>query len=340
MINNRKKLYTKLEELRNNPLIAYVTSIRAGINAQMGGDSISEIIKQINLIPQDKKEIDFLIISNGGDPICSLRIINVLRERFEKINVLVPYVAYSAATLLALGADEIIMHPFSNLGPVDPQMVQTQQLPNGQTITKAFAAEDLKYYFSFVKDDVGITDQNALSSVFNVLTNEVSPTAIGASKRSNQLSISLSEKLLSSHMKDINKASSISKALMSSFYHHGYAVSRSEAKKIGLNVIEPDKEIERILWDIWQDFEKEMVATKIFIPQNELNDIKAYKEFISNTELGKKIFKINAFIGSIESLRAVSKNENEIEFICSKGQQGQISCIPNEHIKGWIYHKI
>ena len=81
MISNRKKLYEKLEHLRNNPLITYVTSIRAGVNAQMGGDSISEIIKQINLIPYDKKEIDFLIISNGGDPICSLRIINVLRKK-------------------------------------------------------------------------------------------------------------------------------------------------------------------------------------------------------------------------------------------------------------------
>lgn len=340
MINNRVKLYKKLEELRGNPLIVYVTSIRPGVNAQMGGDAVSEIVRQLNEIPKEKKEIDFLIISNGGDPISSLRIINVLRERFDKVNVLVPYVAYSAATLLALGADEIIMHPYSNLGPVDPQMIQSQQLPNGQIVTKAFAAEDLKNYFKFVKEDVGITDQNALSNAFNLLSNEISPTAIGAAKRSSQLSISLSEKLLAYHMSDNNKASTISKSLMTSFYHHGYAVSRKEAKKIGLNVVDPSEEIEDILWQIWQDFEKEMKATKTFIPQNELNDIKEYQEYLKSTTVGQKVFIFKLFVSRIESCRFISSNENEILVVCNKGPQGQISCLPNEHIKGWVYHKI
>lgn len=340
MFRKRKLLYKKLEELRGNPLISYVTSIRNGIGAQMDGDAIPEIIRQINLIPKDKKEIDFLIISNGGDPICSLRIINILRERFSKINVLVPYVAYSAATLLALGANDIVMHPFSNLGPVDPQMIQAQQLPNGQIIKKSFAAGDLLSYFQFVKDDAGMTDQTALTSAFQLLTNEIRPTAIGAARRSNKLSISLSEKLLSYHMSDVNKASTISKALMSSFYHHGYAVSRSEAKKIGLNIVDPNEEVESILWEIWQDFETEMKASQLFIPQNELNEIDEYIKFLNGTEVKKHVFKINVFIARIESIRAISTNENEIEFICSKNQQGQVNGIPNEHIKGWVYHKI
>jgi ClpP class serine protease len=63
------------------------------------------------------------VVSNGGDPIVAWRAITLLRERVEQIGVLVPQAAYSAATLLAMGADEIVMHPNGNLGPVDPQIL-------------------------------------------------------------------------------------------------------------------------------------------------------------------------------------------------------------------------
>ena len=118
----RKKLFEEFSAIRKHPMITYVTSIRPNLSVNMSSDSLPEIINIVNLIPEEVKAIDFMIISNGGDPITSLRIISILRERFEHITVIVPYVAYSAATILALGADDIMMHPFSNLGPVDPQL--------------------------------------------------------------------------------------------------------------------------------------------------------------------------------------------------------------------------
>ncbi|MDR2944910.1 MAG: hypothetical protein LBU81_07540 [Methanosarcinales archaeon] len=67
--SERKKLYKSHETKRNRPLIAYVTSIRQNMSAQMASDAISTIIEQINQIPPAQKELDFLIISKGGDPI-------------------------------------------------------------------------------------------------------------------------------------------------------------------------------------------------------------------------------------------------------------------------------
>ena len=144
----RKTLFEQIENSRQRPLISYVTSIRRNLSGNMAGDSIDQIIAQIQKIPEDKKEIDFLIISNGGDPITALRIISILRERFNKISVLLPYVAYSAATILSLGADEIIMHPYSNLGPVDPQLTISRHADNGQASQLQFSSEDnrRRYY--------------------------------------------------------------------------------------------------------------------------------------------------------------------------------------------------
>ena len=45
-----------------------------------------------------------------------------MQERCRELEVIVPTQAKSAAILLALGAHRIVMAPFSDLGPVDPQM--------------------------------------------------------------------------------------------------------------------------------------------------------------------------------------------------------------------------
>ena len=246
----RKELYEQLEERRGHPVIAYVTSIRPGMSAQMAQDAIPYIIEQVDNVDRSIDVIDFLIVSNGGDPIVAQRIVSILRERFKHISVLVPYVAFSAATVLALGADEIVMHPYSNLGPVDPQLTVTRPNQQGQQSSIEFSTEDIRNYIDFVKNDFGITDQVSLTKALESLATEVGAIPMGSSKRSQQLSLSLSEKMLAAHMDDNGQAASIARALNSNFFHHGYAVSRAEAKEIGLQIEFPDAETEKLLWDI------------------------------------------------------------------------------------------
>ena len=278
----RKKLYKAIGDMRKAPLISYVTSIRPNLGGQMAGDAISAIINQINRIPPSYDAVDFLIISNGGDPITSLRIIGLLRERFKKITVLLPYVAYSAATILALGADEIIMHPFSNLGPVDPQLTVSRHNERGQQENLQFSSEDLRNFIDFIKTDVGISDQQHLISAITPLIADVGSLPIGSAKRSQQLSLTLSEKMLSTHIADKNKAKSISKALNTSYYHHGYAVSRREAKEMGLNIVYPESKLEKLLWKVWEDFSIEMKCDAAFdIIKEIMDDSEANKEISS-----------------------------------------------------------
>ena len=143
----RKIIYKEIERIRKRPLITYVTSIKPGASVQMATDVIPFLIKQINKF-KETDSIDILILSNGGDPIVSWRIISILREKFKHVGVLVPYNAYSAATLLALGGDEIIMHPYANLGPLDPQLTFPDQ--NGKQ--KTIGYEDIIKYVDFIKD--------------------------------------------------------------------------------------------------------------------------------------------------------------------------------------------
>lgn len=228
----------------------------------MGVDVISEFTKQLTKIPAAKKEIDILIISRGGDPTVSWRIISLLRERFSKVGILLPFEAFSAATLLALGGDEILMHPFSNLGPVDPQLSYKKQ---GTNEVISFGAEDLRNYLDFIRKDVGISDQEQLQRSFEMIGKEVGAIPIGIAKRSSILSLRMGEKLLSLHMKDQNKVKAIAEALNRSFYHHGYALGRKEAKEIGLPVKDTDG-IEDTMWNVWTDIEQEMQCNVPFNP--------------------------------------------------------------------------
>jgi len=72
------------------------------------------------------EQINLLVQSPGGDGTISEKIIDICRSHLvgndRKLRVIVPNVAKSAATILALGTDEIIMGYTSELGPIDPQV--------------------------------------------------------------------------------------------------------------------------------------------------------------------------------------------------------------------------
>lgn len=265
----RKQLFDKIVLKRQRPLLTYVTSIRPGMGCQMAGDSIRPIIDQLEQIPKEEKNIDFLIISNGGDPITSLRIMGLLRERFEKVSILLPYVAYSAATILSLGADELVMHPYSNIGPVDPQLSAPHRMPSGATEQLEFSPEDIVNYIEFLKTDVK-ADKEQMKTAIPPLMEQVGALNIGRSKRSQRLSFSLSEKMLGFHIRNNKKIKEIAKALNSSYYHHGYAVGRLEAQKMGLPITIPDVELEGLLWKVWLDYEAEMKCNEPFNVVNEV----------------------------------------------------------------------
>ncbi len=98
----------------------------------------------------------------------------LLREFSNKFCVLIPYRAYSAASLIALGADEIVMHPFGELGPIDPSVSNDFNPKNQQNQTISISVEDVKAYINFIlKKTVGITHEDELVKTIEVLCTQV-----------------------------------------------------------------------------------------------------------------------------------------------------------------------
>src|SRR5580700_7443800 len=113
----RIEIIKELENLRGSQIICYLTSVRPGIPALLAEDQVRVFFDHLQLLPQKKVEkLDIFLCSNGGSGTVPWRLVALFREFAKSFNVLIPYRAYSAASLLALGADEIVMHPFAELG--------------------------------------------------------------------------------------------------------------------------------------------------------------------------------------------------------------------------------
>ena len=262
----RKILYQELEKYRGHPVIAYVTSSRQNAGGSIASDAVRPFVKQLEMLKETPKEIDLLVNSNGGDGLASWRLITLLREylgKDGKITCLVPFYAFSAATHMAVGCDEIFLHPWAALGPVDPQMIV-----NNKDGTQQFAYEDVSAYTNFLKEETGITEQKEKVELLSSLVNQITPSAIGAAKRASMQSITMAEKLLKLHMTgtEAQTAEAIAQKLSKSYYSHGHAVTKTEAKQLGLKLSKEDPVIERIIWAIYTDFENEMKMCEPFDP--------------------------------------------------------------------------
>jgi hypothetical protein len=266
---DRKKLYEELETYRKHPVISYVTSTRQNAGGSIATDAVRQFVKQLELFKKKPQEIDLLINSNGGDGLTSWRLITLLREylgKEGKITCLVPFHAFSAATLMAVGCDEIFLHPWASLGPVDPQITV-----NNKDGTQQFAYEDVSAYTNFLKEEAGITEQKEKVELLSQLVNQIAPSVIGGAKRASMQSIIMAEKLLKLHMtgSEAQNAEAIAQKLSKNYFSHGHAVTKTEAKELGLKISSDDSEIERIIWDIYTDFEDEMKMCEPFDPNNE-----------------------------------------------------------------------
>lgn len=74
--------------------------------------------------------LDLILHSTGGVAEHAEAIIDYLRGRFPGLRVIVPVAAMSAASMMSMAADEIIMGAHSQLGPIDPQItIHTQEGP-------------------------------------------------------------------------------------------------------------------------------------------------------------------------------------------------------------------
>ncbi len=287
---DKKQLIQKIEELRGSRVITYLTSDRQGpMNARIAMDVIPIISKQLRAIGKTDK-IDLFLYSTGGDTMVPWRMVSMIREYCDKFSVLIPYKAHSAATMISLGADEIMMSDLSELSPIDPSTanVFNPQDPQNPQNKIPISVEDVMAYFDLAKNKFGIKNDEELAKVFNKFVEsnpQIHPLALGNVNRTHNLIRVLAKRLLKSQKSPMREEEieKIVDYFTEKLYSHQYFIGRKEAKEdLGVkSVVFADEKLSGAMTDLYTEYAKEMDLGVLWNAENELgvNAMQTKKEY-------------------------------------------------------------
>lgn len=337
-----QEIIEKIEAKRNSKVLTYFTSDRQGpINARVAMDIIPIVSAQLRKIGKQEK-IDLILYSAGGDTMVPWRLVSMIREYTRHFSVLIPYKAHSAATMIALGADEIVMSDMSELSPIDPSTsnffnpIDPQNPQNRIPIS----VEEVMSYFDLAKNKFNIKSDDDLTKVFNKFTEStpaIHPLALGNVNRTHNLIKLLAERLLKSHQAPMSEEDirRIIEFLTEKLYSHQYFIGRKEAKEdLGIKtVISADDELANLLTELYEEYKAEMKMAEGWNVEAELGD-------------GQSINRKNYKIAFVQSANLSNQFEINLEFkriqqtLTQQTPQGMVN-IPQEQIvwritgQGW-----
>jgi hypothetical protein len=178
------------------------------------------------------------------------------------------------------------MGKMSELGPIDPSVVNAfnPQDPNNPTAKIPVNIEDVYSYLSLVGEKAGVCSTDQQVKAFTLLAERIHPLALGNVHRNYMLIRSLAKKMLALHQMPLKEGriEHIVDNLTEKLYAHNHMISRREAMdEINLSVSIPDKNLESLMWSLYQDYAEELALSEPFNPSEQLIEDKAEFEVVS-----------------------------------------------------------
>lgn len=168
-LNSERKVQLKrISEFRDGrDVLVFAADFKKGQIAPIfiNPVDLTPINDQISVLSGNK--LDFIIETQGGLGEAAEDIVKLLRNKYEEINIIVPGVAKSAGTIIAMAGDDILMEPASALGPIDAQISYQG---------KQFSAEAFIKGLDDIKDEV--TKRGELNKAYIPILQAVSPGEI------------------------------------------------------------------------------------------------------------------------------------------------------------------
>jgi len=275
---NRRNLISAIQDKRKSKVITYITSDRGNLSSQIAEDIIPILYEHIRLIKSDKPQnIDLFIYSRGGDSDAPWSIVSMFRENSSgKFNVIIPYRAHSAATMIALGADEIIMTDKGELGPIDITIGSGPYNPTEKNSDKRLpvSVEDVTGYFSLL-EKIGCKRSLEKIKGFEQITQQVHPLVLGTVNRLLNQTNLVALRLLNTRQTPLRESTNkkIVKKLSAEIFSHRHTIYRKEAKEqVGIEFIRmaEDFKIEDDCWNLYKEYESMFSFHEPFTPDQHL----------------------------------------------------------------------
>lgn len=268
---DRMKQIEKIQEKRDSKLIVYIAGDRRGMETKIATDIFPMFHRHLAQIGTQKR-IDLFLYSTGGITIAGYALVNLFREFCEEFNVIIPFKALSCATLISLGANEIVMTKMGQLSPIDPSvehpLAPVVQIPGRPAGLAPVNVEDVNAFIELAKKEVGLSEEDSMKKVFEILASKINPLVLGAVHRSREQIAFLASTLMKYHTTDEERIKKCIGTLTRQRFSHTYIINRREAKEVlGLHIIEPDEKLTDLIINLFNAYNDIIMMDKPYHPE-------------------------------------------------------------------------
>lgn len=201
-----------------------------------------------------RKNVILILCSFGGDPNAGYKMARCLQQKYSNFSVLIDGPCKSAATLIAIGAHEVIMSDYGELGPLDIQIGKKDELwetDSGLTVLSAIKALEEKSFELFescflnlkgrsggkitLKTATEMASKLAIGTIAPIVA-QIDPLHVGEVSRAMNIGREYGSRLAKTSK---NTLEDTLQRLSTDYPSHGFVIDREEAKDLFNRIREP-----------------------------------------------------------------------------------------------------
>lgn len=227
-------------------------------SGEMGHETADAII-HLSKSSRRRQNVVLMLTTRGGSADAAYRICRSLQTHYDRFTLYIYGMCKSAGTLVALGADEIILSDYGEMGPLDVQLGKKDELfesTSGLDITQALnsANERTYQFFREVLVDVrsGTRGQLSTKLAAEIATNlaigayghiysQIDPVQLGSTERAMRVAVHYGKQLARNNLRK-----GTVEQLAAGYPSHSFVIDLEEAKTLFREVRAPTQNEEEL----------------------------------------------------------------------------------------------
>ena len=283
----RLELIEKIQERRKSHVITYILCDRPNAEGSISQDAVGEMYRLLSeLKPLGGKPLDLFLFAHRGDTTVPWPMVGMIREMFDFFNVMVPHKAHGAATMIALGADTIVMGERGELSPIE--VVVPGRFFSGERGEeyREGNVEDAKALMSLMENFGRVREKQRIDAFLRTL-DRINPLLLGRMQRLVEQTKTDCLKLLERRKRRFTKGRNkkIISHLFSDFGSSYRIITRSAVKSMGLKQVRSEKALEPVFLELLTLYEEELVSREPVDPESALENSDQEETVFSDRKL-------------------------------------------------------
>ncbi len=292
-----------MENDTDNPICAAALSVAGELDAhvfcfssEISDASFGKLVREVAKAQKgsDRKNAILILTTHGGLANSAYQIGRLLQSVYDKFYLFAPGYCKSAGTIVALGAHYIFMDTFSELGPLDVQVPDKDEIGARKSgLISRYAFESLSNelfdLFSHNMLNIKIASRNAISfrlaadisarmsaQVMSEIFAQISPDVVASNYRDLMVARRYGERLAAVAQ---NAKSDTVRHLVEDYPSHDYVIDKDEASELFNNVFVPTPSIYSLIGLLGQIvYDEQETGFVAFLSLEDANDEQLEKE--------------------------------------------------------------